>query len=280
MWRTLVFVAIYGCGSAIAFAAAPIALTPESRLAAEAQAQQQARIEALARRGRLDNYQKLLGAGRVRVDGLATDVTGRSIPLTTAQLDAMSREAAINLAALGFTASDVAAYRRKNVDLFDVVHRLHSGRSSSAEQMLMADIVVIATAGEVMDGRTRLDGFLSATPFTVEKSLKGSRATGDIIYIPRKSGVTPEGLLTVTSDIAATPGKKYLLVLSRNAYEQSLAQNKKQNEIGFNASPYLVYEVAGNGALLDGPRPTLSGFNPKSLTSAEDDLKKFSLNKN
>lgn len=46
-----------------------------------------------------------------------------------------------HLAAVGFTAADLTAYRKRNIELFDIASRVFTARGSSAEQMLMADTV-------------------------------------------------------------------------------------------------------------------------------------------
>ncbi|MGO1068366.1 hypothetical protein [Lysobacter sp. CA199] len=271
MWRTLVFIGVLVGSSAYAQEARSekIEPSPESRRA-EAQARERDRIEALARRGLQGNYQALLKAGKV-----SANVRGASIALNAEQVEAISRVSAIDLAALGFTASDVAAYRRRNVNLFDVVDEVFTGLTSSPfEQMMLTDTVVIATAGKVEESRARTDGYLSAIPYTVVKSLKGSRAVGDLIHHPRQSGPqSAEIYVDVSSDYPVTPGKKYLLTASRNWYEQRVAENKKQAESGFNALAFIVYEISDDGTLLSGPRPTLSGEAPKDLPSIEADLR-------
>ncbi|MGO1069253.1 hypothetical protein [Lysobacter sp. CA199] len=203
---------------------------------------------------------------------------GQSAPSNAEQAEAASRIAAINLAGLGFSASDVKVYRERKLDLFDMAYRLFQDvNSTPTEHLLLADTVVIATAHEVDEKKTRVDGFLSATPFTVVRSLKGSRAAGDTVFIPRKSGPLPDHIYKrVSSDIEVTPGKKYLLVLSRNWYEQRVAETAKQAESSFNAIPQLVYEISDNGALLPGPRATLSGETPRDIRSVEADLQSLS----
>jgi hypothetical protein len=216
----------------------------------------------------LTAYQQLMGAGSVR----------SAASKTAAQTEAFTRDAAIDLAALGFTAADVKSYRARNIDLFDVAHRFFVDTTTTpTEQMLLADFVVVATAGEVHADRNRLDGFLSEIPFTIVKSLKGSRVKGDVIRVPRNSGPLPNGLERRDfSDVQFTPGKQYLLVLSKNWYEQYVSLGKKQPESRFTALPYLAYEVLNNGALLSGPRPTISGAAPKDLKSVESELAKLS----
>lgn len=277
MWRTLVFVGLLAGLNAHAVEPAAKRESPDSKRV-EAQAEQQARIQALARRGRDGTYQQLLAASKSRPITSIAAANGTRVQLTAAQADAVSREASIDLAALGFTAADVTAYRKRNVDLFDVARRFYSGSTSFAERALMADTVVIATAGKVIEGRSRLDGFLSSWPYTVVRTLKGSRAAGDTIYLPRKSGITANSQrLHVSSEPDVTPGKRYLLVLSKNTYEQRVAQKQKQAEAGFNALPYLIYEISGDGTLLGGPQPNKWGSNPKDVAEVESDLKKLSL---
>ncbi|QWP75778.1 hypothetical protein J5226_19525 [Lysobacter sp. K5869] len=223
----------------------------------QAQQYQQERLQALTRRGRLDAYRQLIGVDKA-----------------AAANSAASRNAAIDLAALGFTPSEVNALRRHGTDLFDLVLRFFEGIDTSpSEQMLLADTVVVATAAQARTGQARLDGFLSEIPFTVVKSLKGTRAAGDVILVPRSSGPLGNGLERIDfSEIRFAPGKTYLLVLSKNWYEQYVALQKKQPESHFSALPYLAYEVSKTGALLPGPGPALSGIAPKDLKSIEADL--------
>lgn len=277
MWRTLVFIGALAGSSAHAQEGGskkePPSASSLAEARAEAQTKEKNRVQALSRRGLLSNYQQLLGAGKV-----PATTKGRSIQLNTQQAEAASRVTAIDLAALGFTASDVTNYRGHKTDLFDVAFRLFRGRTSPIEQMMLADTVVIATAGKVEDNRTRVDGFLSATPYAVVKSLKGSRAPGDIVYIPSKSGPQPGGLyLSVSSDIQVTPGRKYLLVASKNWYEQRVAEDNKQAQSSFNVAPYLVYEISDNGALLPRPQPTIFGETPKDIQSVENDLRNLAV---
>lgn len=274
MWRTSMLVlalASYGAHAQDDGPKTPPTL--ESRRA-EARAEEQGRIEALSRRGLAGNYQALTRTGQVPAVG-----KGPGMRLNAEQVKAASRVTAIDLAGLGFTPSDIDAYRSRGVDLFDLVYTMFQRTTSSpADHLLVADNVVIATGGSVIDNRTRLDGFLSATPITVVKSLKGSRVAGDTIYLPRRSGPIPGGMYQRdSSDVEVTPGKKYLFVLSRNWYEQRVAETKKQPESSFSALPFLVYEISADGKLLPGPRPTLSNETPKDIQSVEAAIRNVSL---
>jgi hypothetical protein len=280
MWRTLVFIGVLAGSSAYAQEGGskkePASASSLAEARAEAQAKEQNRIQALSQRGLSGKYGPLLRAGKVPATSKS-----RSMQFNAAQVESASRVAAIDLVGLGFTAAEVTAYRDRNIDLFDVAYTLFQGVTSTpADHLLLADTVVIATAGEVVEGRTRTDGFLSATPFSVAKSLKGTRAAGDLVYLPRQSGPTPDGMYRSSSaDIEVTPGKKYLLVLSKNWYEQRVAETKKQAESSFNAIPFLVYEVSADGSLFASPRPTLSGKAPKNIQSVEADLQRLSVKK-
>ncbi|MEI2454615.1 hypothetical protein [Lysobacter firmicutimachus] len=266
---------LFGCSFSAATAATNQRVSDGGRT--QIQTQQQSRLQALAKRGRYSNYQQLLGAGQVQAKHGAVGGGLKGARPTPEQMQALTQQTAVDLAALGFTAKDVAVFQQSGIDLFDIAQRFFAGSTTAAEQMLMADTVVIATAGKTMDGRARLDGFLSTSPFTVVKSLKGARAPGDMVYVPRKSGANPDGtVLTVTSDIEFTVGKKYLLVLSKNWYEQWVAEKRKQTEAGFIAVPYLAYEILPNDTLRDGPRATRSGEDPRSVAEAANELKKFS----
>lgn len=275
MWRALIFVVALASGNVCASQLPVDAHAEENRI------RQDQRIQALAQRGRLDHYRRLLGTGSVRIRAPITGTRGRPLALTAAQLaqreQAATRETAINLAAAGFTAADVTAYRKRGIDLFAVASR---AEATLAGQMLMSDTIVIATAGELETGQKRADGFLSAMPFTVVRSLKGSRVAGDIVRVPRQSGPLQDGSeLWVSSDIQATPGKTYLLVLSQNHYEQRMAEAHKRTEAGFNALIYSVYEVVGNGGLRPGPMHMWgrTDADPKDVESVKRDLKKYAL---
>lgn len=259
MWRNLLLTAAMGTISATIPVQAQLKDSAPEIRRQQAQKDQHERLQALTRRGRLDAYRQLVEANKAAASSNAT-----------------SPNAAIDLAALGFTASDVKALRRHGTDLFEVVLRFFEGIDTTpSEQMLLADTVVIATAADVRTGKARLDGFLSEIPFTVVRSLKGTRAAGDVVLIPRSSGPLGNGTEQIDfSDIRFAPGKTYLLVLSKNWYEQYVALQKKQPESHFTALPYLAYEVSKTGALLPGPRPALSGIAPKDLKSIEADLNK------
>ncbi|MEH6422097.1 hypothetical protein [Pseudomonas sp. CGJS7] len=266
MWRILVFAtALAGFSPVALLHAAPNEPTPETRRQ-EAKKYQQDRLQAITRRGRFGDYQQLLTTGKVR--------TASALPADRA--DALSRDAAIDAAALGITAAEVNAFRRRNIDLVGMAHRLFTGITTPAEQMLLADLVVVATAGKVRADRNRIDGFLSEMPFTIVKSLKGSRTAGDVVFVARSSGPQPNGNeIRDFGDVDFEPGKKYLLVLSKNWYEQFVALSKKQPESSFTALPFLAYEVLDGGKLRRGPQPTISGEAPKDLASAESDLGKL-----
>lgn len=261
MLRALLFtaLAVGFCVSTPTFAQAKNATSEARQQAVEKN--QQKRLQAITRRGRLTTYEQLLGTGKVRIASSAS------------ASETASRSAAIDLAALGFTAADVQAYKKRNINLFDVAHRFFEGVTSSSEAMLMADTVVIATAGEVRAGRSRSDGFLSEVPFAVVKSLKGSRAPSDVILVPSNSGPLPNGnYRTNSSDTNFTAGKKYLLVLSKNWYEQFVALSDKRPESHFTALPYDAYEVADNDTLLRRSHSMQAGSDPKDLRSVEVDL--------
>lgn len=238
---------------------------------------QQDSIQALARRGLLNNYAQLEAEAKIRDSSRPAKVASQSVaPELT---ETISREVAINLAALGFTMAEVSAYGRRNIDLFDIANRVFTARGTSAEQMLMSDTVLIAKALTKQTGHTRSDGFLSAVPFTVIKSLKGPRAARDVVYVPQDSGVTPEGrTIAYSHEAEFKPGKTYLLTLSENWYRQRVAQQKKQTEAGFNAMIFLAYEVNRDGSLVSGPKPPRIGGVPTSINSVKSELKATSSN--
>lgn len=278
MWRTLVFVAIltgFTLSAPLKAAVADPALENQRQAA---RTRQQDLIKTLSRRGLSSNFQQLDSAAKLRSATSASTKAGQTIPPEFAET--ISREAAINLAALRFTTADVATYGKRNIDLFDVAYRVFTARGTSAEQMLLADTVLIVKAAKNESGRARSDSFLSATPFTVVKSLKGSRTAGDVVYVPQNSGVGPDGqYVTYSHELNFTPGKTYLLVLSKNLYEQRVAQQNKQAERGFNAMVYLAYQVADDGTLLPSPQPPRAGVVPADIKAIERELESYSLNK-
>jgi hypothetical protein len=264
MWSTLIFVAALGGLSASEPPRAVFeAPTQESRRL-EAQKHQQERIRALAGRGRLSNYQQLLRIGKGRMDR-------RTSPYRS---EASLRDAAIDLAGLGFTAADVRVHDRSNIDLFDVALRLFVGVTSSADAVLMADTVMVATAGEEKGGRNRVDGFLAEIPFTVLRPLKGARRSGDVVLIPRMSGPLPNGdSRRDFSEADFKAGKKYLLVLSKNWYEQYVALTGKRVENSLSALPFDQYEIAENGTLLHRSHSRAQSDSWKDLRAVEAELK-------
>lgn len=277
MWRDLMFVAVLASSGAHAQEDGPKKEPSSDSRRAEARADEQNRIEALSRRGLAGNYRSLTRVGQV--PAVSKD---SGVRLNAQQQLAASRVTAIDLAGLGFTPADIETYRSRGTDLFGLVYTMFQRTTSSpADHLLVADNVVIATAGKIVDSRTRIDGFLSATPVTVVKSLKGSRAPGDVVYLPRRSGPIPGGMYqSDSSDIEVTPGKKYLFVLSRNWYEQRVAETKKQPESNFTALPFLAYEISGDGKLLPRPRPTLSNETPKDIQAVEAAIRNASSGSN
>lgn len=265
MWRTLAFVAALSSLGAFTQAQAERIDSASLDRSQELQKKHQRYVDALTRRGKLSTYQQLLGASKAPA----------SSKFSAAKADAYSRDAAFYLAALGFTASDVRTFRGRKIELPNIAYRLFVDTDTTpAEQMLMADNIVIAQAGEVQTGRNRVDGFLSEMPFTVLRSLKGSRSTGDVVRVPRNSGLRSNGIEQKDyADIEFVPTKKYLLVLSENWYQQYVAAQNKQAEPTFTAQPFLAYEVLDDGTLTAGPRGTASGAHPKDVKSVERELK-------
>lgn len=266
MLRILILIgALGGLGASVpSHAALKDAIAERGRQ--EVHKNQQERLQALTQRGRIGSFQQLLGTGRMQV----ASSTGAS--------EAASRDAAIDLAALGFTAADVKAYRARQIDLFDVAHRFFEGITSPTEQMLMADTIVIGTAGQMRGARDRIDGFLTEVPFSVAKSLKGSRTAGDIVHIPMNSGPLPDGNYQRDfSEVQFAYGKKYLLVLSKNWYEQFVAIKKKRAESSFTALPYVVYEIAENNALRRVSRTLKAGPEPENVESVEAELRRLAV---
>lgn len=230
--------------------------------------QQDERIQALALRGRDGHYRQLVG-GAIPREGfgfraLAPGSDAQAIRDQARFEEIAKREAAIGLAALGYTAPVVAEYRRHGFDLFGMAHRAFSAAATPEEQIVLADTVVVATAVEDRAPSTaRADGYLSSLRFEVERTLKGTPVAGDLVHVPQRSGTNPDGsVLRVTSDMRTVPGRRYLLVLSRNAYAQRVAEARRQPEAGFNAYGLLAYEMSDDGALQPLPRASLVGGPP------------------
>ena len=242
---------------------------------------QQKRIDALAKRGKAKHYEELIRSGIPRTSFHFTRATVPQNADAKRRMEGLEeetkREAAINLAALGFTVSDVERYRRQHVDLYEIVDRFFSGETTPEEPMLLADTIVVVKTIKNVTSSTRLDGFRSAISFKVMKVLKGSLVKGDVVCLPQLSGINPDGTtLTDTSDIRdATPGKTYLMVMSRAWYEQWVAERAKRPEVGFNALAFLAFETAMDGSLKPSPRPTIDGKAPKNLKTVEAALKQM-----
>lgn len=232
----------------------------------EAPSGQQERTAALSQRGKLDEYQQLL---------VISTASQRS---NTIFSDADRRDAAYQLAALGFSAADVTALRKRNINAFDAASRFYRAGANSSEMMLLADTVIVGVAQKVEQKRKRRDGFRSAIPFSVVRSLKGSRASGDIVYMPKTSGIDADGnFVELSTDIQIIPGKTYFLAFSKNLYEQWVAQENKQTEPGFNAMLYIAQEVNKDATLLAKPRTPRSGAPFPTISSAEKELNASSI---
>lgn len=245
------------------------------RYVAQRAQQQQARIKALIQRGKYKDYESL---EKAILDRSAFNFPAPRLQQTEALATRRARfqditinETAINLAALGYDASDVAEYSKKNVNLLGVAHRLFSASATPQEQTMLADTIVIARAQKSTDSMPRQDGYLTSLPFEVLKSIKGSSQPGNTLSIPLKSGTNPDGtLVTITSEIHTTPGATYLLILSKNWYQQLVAESGLQPSSEASGSIFSVYELADNNALEHRSGDIVAGVPFKSITEVED----------
>ncbi|WCE05856.1 hypothetical protein [Pseudoxanthomonas sp. JBR18] len=225
------------------------------RYAAERSNQQLMRIKALEARGKADNYESFRAT---KLDASSFNfpatkrVQSQAIAERRAQFQNITiNETAINLAALGFDASDVAIARRAGIDLAEVAHHVFSASSTPQEQVLLADTVVVARAFPDPIQSTRQDGYLSELRFEVMKSIKGTSLQGDEISIPLRSGTNPDGtILTVTSELSVVPNDIYLLILSKNWYQQLVIESGKNPATQESASLFSAYQLDDDNALL------------------------------
>jgi hypothetical protein len=223
--------------------------------AAQRANQQLQRIKALQVRGMASNYASLRTA---KLDPSSFDFPVLKQVQTQALADRRDafeditiNETAINLAALGFNASDITNARRGGIDLAKSTHRLFSASSTPEEQVLLADTVVVARALPALSRSPRQDGFLSELRFEVLESIKGTSSQTDQITIPLRSGTNPDGtILRVTSEPAVVPGETYLLVLSKNWYQQLTVESGKKPSAEPSATAFSVYQLTDDGTLL------------------------------
>ncbi|RXR03466.1 hypothetical protein [Pseudoxanthomonas composti] len=240
------------------------------RAAAQRIHQQQQRLKALELRGRARHYASLRRA-RPGPRPFDLAVPQQGPPRITTDSDsspqAITAETAINLAALGFDASDVAHAEKAGIDLVKAARHVFSGSPTAQELVLLADTVVVARAVPASPQSPRQDGFLSELRFEVLERIKGTSSSGSQISVPLRSGTNPDGTrLRVTSEPTVVQGATYLLILSKNWYQQLTVESGKRPSTPPSASVLSVYQLGDDGSLLHRSGGSTSGIALRSVT--------------
>jgi len=147
---------------------------------------------------------------------------------------------AVGLTTMGFTATKIRRSQARGRDPIQAMARVTRGGASSEELLLLSDTVVIARTHLGKRSAMLGDGLYSSTDFKVIAVWKGSPKVGESIVIRQWSGRRPDGTTTsISGDLHAAPGTTYLLPLSRNLYEQRVAEHSRKARPV--RSGYLLY---------------------------------------
>lgn len=178
---------------------------------------QRGRENAFARRGLsgVDGQLRALAAtARIAPPGLGR--AGATRPRLEA---ALTTETIQFLAAAGVRPGDVQRARAGGVDLFEAASAAIRGVATFDQQAALTSHVVVA---EVVQARQAGggDGFGSSIGFRVIDSLRGPLEPGADFVLRQASGAEKD----VSSDLRPEVGERFLLLLSRDYYEQLAAE--------------------------------------------------------
>lgn len=132
---------------------------------------------------------------------------------------ALVTEAIQFLAAAGVKPGDVQRARATGVDLFEAASAAIRGVATFDQQAALASDVVVA---EVVQGRQPggADGLGSSVEFRVIETLKGGLEPGSGFMLRQTAGAE----MDVSTDLRPEAGERFLLLLSRDYYEQLVAE--------------------------------------------------------
>lgn len=217
---------------------------------------QRGREAAFARRGLTGQdgqFRALVASARIAPAGLGRDGATRS------RLEAaLTTETIQFLIAAGANPGDVQRTRTRGVDLFEAASAAIRGEASFAQQASLTPILVVA---EVV--RTRHadggDGFGSSIGFRVVESIKGDLQPGADFVLRQASG----SAMDVSTDLRPAVGERFLLMLSRDYYEQLVAEAGNAPRTGAYAQLLPGFLLRGEELL-----PTVIGQPPVASLAA------------
>lgn len=175
-------------------------------------AQQAERADALEQRGYELHFRELLPLVR------AADIAPRGP--NDRLYPAVDTDIAQLLAALGFTADDVARYRRKGLDPVASAVAYQRAEARVEDLAILADTVALVEAERRGKEGELDDGFYSSVWFKPVEWIKAPWPAS-AVALRRKSGPRPDGTtVMVSSDLTPEVGRTYLLFASNQLYRQ------------------------------------------------------------
>lgn len=232
------------------------AANPVEAFLARTAERQRGRENAFARRGlsgRDGQFRALLASSRISPPGLGRQGATRERLEST-----LTTETIHLLLAAGANPGDVRRLRARGVDLFEAASAAIRGEATFAQQATLAPVVVVAEAVQARqaDGG---DGFGSSIGFRVVESLKGDLPAGADFVLRQVSGAE----MDVSTDLRPEAGDRFLLLLSRDYYEQLVAEAGRSPRTGAYAQLLPGFVVRGEHLL-----PTVIGQPPVGSLAA------------
>lgn len=153
------------------------------------------------------------------------------------------------LAAAGLRPADILRNRARGVDVFEAASAAIRGEATFQQQAALAQSIVVA---EALDQRQTSagDGFGSTVRFRVVDRLKGDLSAGAEFALRQQSTET----MDVSTDLRPAAGEQFLLLLSRDYYQQLVAEAGRQGQDAAYAQIMPGYLVSPEGLM-----PTVIG---------------------
>ena len=208
---------------------------------------QRIREAALSRRGAnalVAQLRPLLANARIAPNGL-----GRNPQMRARLESALNVEVIQLLAAAGLRPADILRNRARGVDVFEAASAAIRGEATFQQQAALAQSIVVA---EALDQRQTSagDGFGSTVRFRVVDRLKGDLSPGAEFALRQQSTET----MDVSTDLRPAAGEQFLLLLSRDYYQQLVAEAGRQGQDAAYAQIMPGYLVSPEGLM-----PTVIG---------------------
>ncbi|WP_460834114.1 hypothetical protein [Lysobacter humi (ex Lee et al. 2017)] len=179
----------------------------------------------------------------------------RTMPASKVAARPVTRQEVMSvLAELGF---DDAEIRRRAEQLVPAAARLHQAQATHEDLAVLADTVVMGTAGPWDRADPRADGFASTVPLRVHRVWR-SDAPLEVVAIRQASGRQPDGTeLDVSGNFAPIEGQRYVIFASngKSRHEaQAHGPAKSRDTVVLLAPPWPVQgETVATRPPGDGP---------------------------